>query len=146
MQIRSYETNDFAEWLRMRRALWPEIIGDDESLDATLWLARADATVIVAVRPGEVGLAGFLEIGSRCYADGCRTSPVAFLEGLFVDEDVRRQGIGAALVRAGEQWARDHGFLELASDALLSNTISHRAHMALGFAEVERAIRFRKDL
>jgi aminoglycoside 6'-N-acetyltransferase I len=130
----------------MRRALWPEIIGDDEAEDAAQWLARPDATVIVAARPGIAGLAGFLELGSRPYADGCRTSPVAFLEGLFVDEDVRRQGIGGALVRAGEQWARQNGFLELASDALISNTISHRAHVALGFAEVERAIRFRKDL
>src|SRR6476469_1694021 len=92
MQIRRFETNDFAEWLRMRRALWPEIIGDDEEKDATQWLARTDAAVIVAVRPENAGLAGFLELGSRPYADGCRPSPVAFLEGWFVDEGMRRQG------------------------------------------------------
>jgi aminoglycoside 6'-N-acetyltransferase I len=59
---------------------------------------------------------------------------------------VRRQGIGTALVCAGEEWARQHGYRELASDALLDNTTSHRAHTALGFAEVERAVRYRKAL
>jgi aminoglycoside 6'-N-acetyltransferase I len=71
---------------------------------------------------------------------------VAFLEGWYVDEDVRRRGIGTALVRAGEEWARRHGYRELASDALLDNTTSHRAHEALGFVEVERVIQYRKDL
>jgi aminoglycoside 6'-N-acetyltransferase I len=130
----------------MRRALWPEIVGTEEAEDAAAWLARADAIVIVAEHSADAGLAGFIELGARPYADGCNTTPVAFLEGWYVDEDVRRQGIGTALVRAGEEWARQHGYRELASDALLDNTVSHRAHAALGFAEVERAVRYRKDL
>jgi aminoglycoside 6'-N-acetyltransferase I len=50
------------------------------------------------------------------------------------------------LVKAAEDWAIVRGYTEIASDALLENTISERAHKALGFAEVERAIRFRKGL
>jgi aminoglycoside 6'-N-acetyltransferase I len=146
MHIRTYQPADHDDWLRMRRALWPRLGGEDAAEDAAAWLARPDAVVIVAARPGDAGLAGFVELGARPYADGCRTSPVAFLEGWYVDPDVRRQGIGAALVRAGEAWARRQGYRELASDALLENTTSHRAHAALGFAEVERAVRYRKDL
>jgi aminoglycoside 6'-N-acetyltransferase I len=146
MHIRPYETKDHDDWLRMRRALWPELVGENEVEDAAAWLARSDAIVIVAERLADAGLAGFIELGARAYADGCNTSPVAFLEGWYVDEDLRRKGIGAALVRAGEDWARQRGFRELASDALLDNTTSHRAHAALGFSEVERAVRYRKDL
>jgi aminoglycoside 6'-N-acetyltransferase I len=146
MRIREYNAIDHDEWLRMRRALWPELSGEDEASDASAWLARSDAIVIVAEREGNVGLAGFIELGARPFADGCTTSPVAFLEGWYVDEDLRRRGIGTALVRAGENWARQHGYREMASDALLDNTTSHRAHAALGFAEVERAVRYRKAL
>jgi aminoglycoside 6'-N-acetyltransferase I len=49
-------------------------------------------------------------------------------------------------VTAAEQWARDRGYREIASDAMIDNLISERAHLALGFKEVERAIHFRKDL
>jgi aminoglycoside 6'-N-acetyltransferase I len=129
----------------MRRALWPELVTTDEANEARSWLARCDAVVIVAARPnGE--LAGFAEVGARPFADGCTTSPVAFLEGWYVDPDVRRQGIATALVRAGEAWARAQGYRELASDALLENHESHRAHEAVGFTEVERAVRYRKNL
>ena len=90
-RIRPDESGDSGEWLRMRRTLWPEIAIDDEVADAAEWLARPDAVVLVAERSNAVGLAGFVEIGERPHADGCSTSPVAYLEGWYVDEDVRRQ-------------------------------------------------------
>lgn len=143
MRIRPYRPADHAEWLRLRRALWPHIVNDAE--DAAAWLARPDAVVLVAERPGG-GLSGFAEVGTRSYADECETSPVAFLEGWYVDPDVRRQGAGGALVRAAEAWARERGLTEFASDARLDNTISHEAHRALGFEEVGRIVTFRKGL
>lgn len=146
MDIREYRPTDRSEWLRMRRVLWPEIVAGDEAAEAAAWLARPDAVVLVAARPDGSGLAGFAELGTRPYADGCDTSPVAYLEGWYVDPDARRRGVGAALVRAGEAWARARGCRELASDALLENTGSQRAHEALGFAEVERAVHYRKPL
>ena len=91
-------------------------------------------------------LAGFVEVGTRSVAESCETSPVAFLEGWYVDADVRRQGVGAALVRAAEEWARAKGFREFASDAQITNTTSHLAHAALGFTEVERLVAYRKVL
>lgn len=146
MTIRYRLPSDDPEWLRLRCALWPEGSIADHRDGMAEWLARPDTAVLVAVRRKGVTLAGFAEVGTRPYADGCASSPVAFLEGWYVDADVRRGGIGTALVRAAESWARERGLTELASDALLENLTSHRAHEALGFLEVERAVRYRKQL
>ena len=146
MDVREYRTTDLPEWLRMRRALFPDIAEGADEVDAAAWLAWPDAVVLVALRPDGEGLMGFAELGTRPYADGCDTSPVAYLEGWYVDPDFRRRGVGAALVRAGEAWARAKGCRELASDALLENDVSQQAHEALGFAEVERSVHYRKDL
>ncbi|HEX3627371.1 MAG TPA: GNAT family N-acetyltransferase, partial [Verrucomicrobiae bacterium] len=89
---------------------------------------------------------GFAEVGSRSLADGCSTSPVAYLEGWFVDRDLRRQGIGRSLVVAAEQWARERGFREFASDAELENLESQNAHVAIGFREVDRLVLYLKAL
>lgn len=129
----------------MRLALWPDDSAAGHEAGMAGWLARPDTIVLVAAR-ATGPLAGFAEVGSRPYADGCDTSPVAFLEGWYVDPDVRRHGVGSALLRAAENWARLRGYSEFASDALLDNPVSHRAHEAFGFVEVERAVRYRKPL
>ena len=117
------------------------------------WFDAADSGgtplvgVAVFVADREDGsLAGFVEIGSRNYAEGCETIPVAYLEGWYVDSDVRRTGLGASLLRAAERWALQHGFKEIASDAELNNAVSLKAHLALGFEEVERQVCFKKKL
>ena len=64
--------------------------------------------VFVLERPdGRLG--GFLEAGTRKYAEGCVTAPVGYIEGWFVDENLRRQGHGHELVNAAEDWARSQG-------------------------------------
>ena len=47
---------------------------------------------------------------------------------------------------AVEDWARARGYTEMASDALLDNSVSHAWHSAQGFDEVERIVVYRKDL
>lgn len=141
MVVREFNAADYFEWQRMRNALWP----DQTEADMAAWLARPDAAVLVAVRTPS-GLCGFAEVGARSIAEGCATSPVAYLEGWYVDPDVRRRGIGAMLIRDVEAWARCAGYRELASDTSLTNQVSQQAHERLGFVEVERAVQYRKAL
>lgn len=145
MLVRKFEKTDFAEWQRMRHALWPDATLAEHALEMQAWLQRADALVVVSARVAG-GLCGFAEAGPRPYVDGCGASPVAFLEGWFVDPDLRSRGYGRALVGAVEAWAAQRGLRELASDALLANATAQAAHTQLGFVEVERAVRYRKVL
>ena len=99
----------------------------------------------VAERPGG-GLCGFVEVSIRPWAIGCEPRPVGYIEGWYVDEDVRRRGVGRALVEAAEAWARSKGCRQMASDAELWNDVSHQAHGALGYEETARLVLFKKDL
>lgn len=145
MRVRPLEPSDWNEWRRMRLALWPDeaSAGSDQEMRASH--EQSDARVFVALRPDR-SLCGFVEVGTRGYAEGCETSPVGYIEGWYVDPDVRRQGYGRALLEAAEEWARSAGYSEMGSDALLDNTRSHRAHLRSGYEEVERLVVFRKPL
>lgn len=141
MKVRWYEPADRREYQRMREALWP----DCTDADNEVWFARADATTFLALRDNGT-LCGFVEVGARAYADGCDSSPVGYIEGWWVDDDMRRRGVGRALFVAAEEWARSMGYTEMASDALIDNAVSHEAHQRCGYEEVERLVVFRKTL
>lgn len=149
MEIRPVKRDDRKEWVRMRSELYPDL--DPHEIDDWFEVAEKGGTHLVGVAVfiadrGDGSLAGFVEIGSRNYAEGCETTPVAFLEGWYVDPDARRAGLGSRLVRAAEAWALTHGYSEMASDTELDNEVSLQAHLDLGYEEVERQICFRKRL
>jgi aminoglycoside 6'-N-acetyltransferase I len=159
--IRTIHETDRNEWLRMRLALFEdgaddrEIVAENLAEMAAFFDAAPQTTVrpsgpllpavvfVSVAAPGRLN--GFLELSVRNYAEGC-DGPTPYIEAWYVDADARVRGIGRALVVAAEAWARTHGYTEIASDALVDNTGSLLAHAALGFAEVERIVVFRKDL
>jgi len=143
--VRAYQGCDWAEWLRMSRALFPGASVEDDECEMRASLTRDDAEVFVAVRPDGL-LAGYVEVDTRSYADGCSTTPVGYIEAWYVDPDLRHMGIGRQLLAAAEGWARARGYREMASDALLENDLSHRAHRRAGYSEVDRVVQYRKDL
>ncbi|HHE5178065.1 TPA: aminoglycoside N-acetyltransferase AAC(6')-Il, partial [Escherichia coli] len=103
------------------------------------------AAVLIAVAPDGEAL-GFAELSIRPYAEECYSGNVAFLEGWYVVPSARRQGVGVALVKAAEHWARGRGCTEFASDTQLTNSASTSAHLAAGFTEVAQVRCFRKPL
>jgi aminoglycoside 6'-N-acetyltransferase I len=141
MRIREYRPADRRAYQQLREKLWP----DCSDADNDSWFARDDARTFVAERP-DGSLCGFVEVGSRPYAEDCESSPVGYIEGWWVDTDARREGVGRALIQAAEDWARGRGYTEMASDALIDNHVSHASHKALGYSEVERLVMFRKSL
>ena len=145
MRVRPIEPRDWPDWRRMSEALLPGEPPEEYEPEMRALLKRDDAAVFVAER-ADGSVCGYVEVGSRAYADGCRTSPVGYIEAWYVDPDVRRSGFGRALLEAADEWARGRGYSEMASDALLDNTVSYEAHIRSGFSEVERVVQFRKSL
>jgi aminoglycoside 6'-N-acetyltransferase I len=147
LMIESCTSPDHRDWLSLRMALWPD--HDAGSLLAEMKAFCADPArfaqfiALSAVREPQ----GFVEVSiRRDPVVGTTSSPVAFLEGIYVAPPFRRQGIARALVAKAAGWAVSRGCFEFASDAFLDNTASHAMHRALGFAETERVVYFRKDL
>jgi len=90
---------------------------------------------------------GFAQCGLRTdYVEGTQGAPVGYLEGIFVKEDFRKNGYAKEMLSACENWARDMGCTEFASDCELSNIGSFKFHMAMGFDEANRIICFVKKL
>lgn len=80
------------------------------------------------------------------YVEGTESSPVGYLEGIFVTEEYRKKGYAAELLAECEKWAREKGCTEFASDCELHNLESLKFHMAMGFEEANRIICFKKAL
>ena len=142
--VRRADTADLASWMAMRLTLWPDA---DDTVDALLAQLEEDHQVVLLAFDADGRAIGFAEATLRHdYVNGTESSPVGFLEGLYVIPAARRSGVGRALVDAVERWTRERGCQELASDALIDNTASHAAHAAYGFEETERVVYFRKAL
>lgn len=91
-------------------------------------------------------LAGFASVSVRPWVDGSESEPCPHVEAWFVEADLRRRGVGRALILAIEDWCRERGFTELTSDTGLDNDVSLRAHSAIGFNPTERIQYFQKSL
>jgi aminoglycoside 6'-N-acetyltransferase I len=146
MTIRLLRADDEAEWLRLRRALWPDHSTD--VLSQEIADIRADFNqqpVFVAERPdGSDSLCGLVEVTIHTSAPGCKTDRIGYLEAWYVDPEWRGQGLGRRLVDAAEAWACSVGCREMASDTDPGYPLSPAAHTALGYNEIAR--HFREDL
>ena len=80
------------------------------------------------------------------YVEGTKSSPVGYLEGIFVSDGYRTRGYAAELLSECERWAKEKGCTEFASDCEFDNADSIRFHISSGFEEVYQIICFRKDL
>lgn len=129
----------------MRRELWPRYdVAQLETEIADFLKHREQWGLYLAEVDGMA--VGFVECRLRDSAAGCSTQGVGYLEGWYVAEAHRRRGVGAALVARAEQWARDHGATEMASDTTTEYPNSPHAHECLGFVEVKRRFLYRKSL
>lgn len=80
------------------------------------------------------------------YVEGTDTSPVGYLEGIFVEKEYRHKGYARELLLSCEAWAREKHCTEFASDCQIENEVSLKFHLSMGFEEANRLICFRKDI
>jgi aminoglycoside 6'-N-acetyltransferase I len=143
--IRRATAEDKDEWVRMRQGLWPEAPRDYLYLDLDALLGDEDTAIFLA-SDAEGRPVGFLEASLREYAEGCETSPVGYIEAWYVDSHVRGQKLGRELIGVAEQWAREKGCSEMASDTWLENEAGIQAQLRMGYHEMDRLVHFVKRL
>lgn len=147
MKTAALTSSQDAAWLELRMALWPGASAVEHQEDMHDQVASPDRYVQFLVRSDHGQALGLAEASIRTdYVNGTDSSPVAFLEGLYVIPEARQQGAARALVAAVRAWARDRGCKELASDTALDNAVSQAAHARLGFKETERVVYFKMPL
>lgn len=135
------------DWLALREMLWPDSTREEHAAEMARVAADPFRFGQFLARDAAGARLGFAEVSLRTdYVNGTESSPVAFIEGLFVLPHARRKGVAGALMAVIVAWGRARGCSELASDALLDNTGSHAMHAALGFTETERVVFFRRAL
>ena len=143
--IRKAENKDVFILSALACRLWPEHTQKEMEGELTALLGKPDAAFFLAYRENRA--IGFAQCQLRHdYVEGTESSPVGYLEGIFVEETYRRQGVARALLAACENWAGERGCSEFASDCELSNTESLLFHLKLGFLEANRIICFTKTL
>jgi aminoglycoside 6'-N-acetyltransferase I len=146
IEVGPLRPDEHEPWLRLRGCLWPQDTKEELAEGGRILLEDPRRNAVFVARRSDGGLVGFVEASLRDWAEGCSTRPVGFVEGWYVEPEHRRRGIGRRLVDAAEEWARSRGCTEMGSDAHIANTLSHRAHAALGYEEVERVVSFAKRL
>lgn len=150
LTIRPAVRRDKRALVRMLVALWPDGTTRDHGRLVQSVLdgkprSILPLTFLVAERH-RVPVA-FVEVGLRSHANGCDpVRPVGFIEGWYVQPRLRRQGIGRWLFLAAEDWCREHGCREMASDTWADHTLSVKAHQALGYSVEGSFVNFRKAL
>ena len=134
-------------WLDLRLALWPDATADEHRGYMALSLAQPDRFLHLLMYDEQRHAIAFIDGSIRSdYVNGTESTPVGFVEGVYVVPAWRRRGIARQLFDAVADWSLSRGCRELASDALIENDVSLRAHLALGFRETDRVVYFTKKL
>lgn len=145
MNIRQATKNNARITGELALLLWPDHAAEELEKEFSE-LTEDPAAAIFLAFDGEEPV-GFSQVQLRHdYVEGTSTSPVGYLEGLFVKEACRQEGVARKLVERAEQWAQEKGCSEFASDCELDNEVSLRVHLALGFTEANRIVCFTKRI
>ena len=143
--IQKAEVKDLPIVAELACKLWPDNAVEGLRSEMGEILAKPDAAFYIAYV--EDVPAGFAQCQLRYdYVEGTDSSPVGYLEGIYVADEYRKQGFARELLTACEDWAKEKGCAEFASDCELSNTQSLQFHLNVGFAEANRIICFTKKI
>ena len=137
--------NDLPKLTELALELWPDNAADKMYYDLGKIMMAGESVFFLAY--AEEKPVGFAQCQLRHdYVEGTDTSPVGYLEGLFVKEAARQQGFAGKLLKACEDWARSEGCVEFASKCHIDDVDGLAFHLKLGFKEAGRIICFAKNL
>ena len=146
MQIVEAIDKDLEIIAQMMVKLWPGCNLAEET-ENNRQLLESERDILLLAKDDLGQSMGFIHLNLRFeYVEGTETSPVGYIEAIFVEETSRHTGVGKALVLAGENWCREKGCLETGSDTEIINQSSIDFHHRLGYQEQNRIVCFSKKL
>lgn len=143
--IEKAEKSNLHEVTNLALKLWPDNTREKLMEEFENLLNSKKDIVYLGIVEGNY--VGFIHLSIRSdYVEGSNSSPVGYVEGIYVDEEYRNKGISRKLVEAGEYWLKSLGCSQIASDTELENIGSQEFHKRIGFREANRIVSFIKDL
>ena len=130
---------------RLAIQMWDEntLEGLEENFEEIM--SNGESAIFLLELEGKA--AGFAQCQLRHdYVEGTDSSPVGYLEGIFIEEAYRKQGHAKELLKRCEEWAKEMNCTEFASDCELDNEVSLAFHLKMGFLEANRVICFTKSI
>jgi aminoglycoside 6'-N-acetyltransferase I len=145
MEIVKATDNDVKAITKLALLLWPDNVENELTSEFSELILEQRAIIFLA--KAENVAMGFAQCQLRMdYVEGTESSPVGYLEGIFVKEEYRKIGVAKQLLSACEKWAKSKGCKEFASDVELENNVSLNFHLRNGFQEANRIICLTKKL
>ena len=130
----------------MTKKLWPYIDEVELREEVEIYLS-SDKYISYMYKAEDDKYLGFIQLSIRNdYVEGSTSSPVAYIEGIYVDKNSRGLGIAKKLVEAAEDWGKSKNCKQLASDTEIENQLSIDFHTSMGFEEENRVVCFTKDI
>ena len=143
--IQKAESKDLPVLAKLSCQLWPNHTPEEMEAEFAGMIGKTDAAFFLAIMGKDA--VGFAQCQLRYdYVEGTESSPVGYLEGIYVAEQLRKNGIARELLVACENWAKENGCTEFASDCELGNIQSLQFHLNVGFEEANRIVCFTKKL
>lgn len=143
--VKSAEVNDLGVLAGLAALLWQNHTAEDLFHEFSKIMSKGESQFFLKYEKDMP--VGFAQCQLRHdYVEGTETTPVGYLEGIFVKEGYRNKGYAKELLAECEAWAKRNGCHEFASDCEIDNIGSFRFHKAMNFAEVNRIICFTKRL
>lgn len=136
---------DAADIARLAQKMWSDSTLEDLVKDFENAVEQKQSAVFVLTEDNRA--VGFAQCQLRNdYVEGTTGSPVGYLEGIYVEPDYRHRGFAKELLKKCEEWAKEKGCTEFASDCELGNSESLNFHFKSGFSEANRIICFTKRI
>lgn len=145
MTIEEISEGNVSDLTQLVLYLWPECNYKEEFQNGLKIINSDRETAFIAKNHGIY--LGFIQLSLRNdFVEGTSTTPVLYMEGIYVDPSHRKEGIARRLIETGEKWGKEKGCSEMASDTEINNQLSVEFHQSMGFDEVNRLVTFKKKL
>ncbi len=145
MKLITIKRDDFSLWSKFRGEIYP-LINKDYDLKEIENISASDLWKCWFIENEDGQRIGLVELSLRNIVDGCLSSPVPYLEGLYIIEPERGKGRGTDVIGMIKLWCQEQGYSELATDAELTNIRAQKFYEKLGFEQVDRVVEYRLEL